>query len=160
MNKRKSTQTKPVVERTVSHFLQRKLTDTELLEAGDKLAKAQGEIEGLDSELSIFKSDIKAKKTELMAIVEECGLAIRVKVRNEGCLCMETLDYETERFTLVRYDTGEVVEDRRMTAAELSRLPMDDGGASEASPPPMLEQGASAEAHFIEDGEVKQGGAQ
>jgi len=98
------------------------LTTEEILEAGQKLADAQNEIERLKNELDSFKSQMKAKTSEAEAVANRCGSLVREKYEHRKIKCTEVRDYDEEIVYAYRNDTGETVESRKMTADELSQL--------------------------------------
>lgn len=102
------------------------LTRDELLDAGQKLADAQQRIAQLENDLASYKDQIKSQTTSAEAEAQRYGAMVREKYEFRPVQCTITKDYATERYTLHRDDTGELVEDRRMNDSELAMLPMAD----------------------------------
>lgn len=127
MGKKQETKVeKPVVKTTEKRQLKCMLTDAELLEAGGTLAQAQQRIVELEAELQAFKDDNKGKVALAEAEMTRNSNLVRQKYAWRDVPCEVVKDYNYETVTIKRKDTGEIVDNRRMTDAELSELPLAD----------------------------------
>ena len=118
---------KPTVVKKVVMQLKCILTDEELLECGQRMADANTMLGRLEREMESVKATYKAEVAEQEAIVQKNGSLIGLKFEHRDVSVGVVSDYGAETVTVIRNDTGEVVETRRMTEQELSELPMDDG---------------------------------
>ncbi len=104
--------------RTERQFLQCKLTPEEQEQAAQDLARLLDDLQGLEEQLTSIKTDFKGK-------IEQCEANINVKkrlvrdkreLRPVDCEVQSNFTQCTVRVT--RKDTGEVIEDRKMTGNE------------------------------------------
>jgi hypothetical protein len=117
---------KPSVVKKQEMLLKCLLTDDELLDCGQKMATANTTKAILEREFESVKANYKAKVAEQDAIVQKNSSLISLKSEYRNVNVVVTKDYETEMYTAIRQDTGEVIETRKMTEHELSELPLDD----------------------------------
>lgn len=117
---------RPVVRNTRPKSIAVELTPDEISEAATELVKAQDEIAALKEELAEVKKEHKEQVSVIEVRERKFAGMVRDKVEMREVECEVILDYQAERYTVTRLDTGEVVEDREMSQDELSRLPMDD----------------------------------
>ena len=116
---------KPIIATsTEDRQLRVPLTEKELLEAGQKLADALQTLVTLDNELQSFKEQIKGKVAEAEGKSSRFGSLVRQKYEYRPVTCEIARDYTAKMLTVVRTDTGEIVEERPMTRDELQTLPM------------------------------------
>lgn len=97
------------------------LTNDELLEAGDILATKQQELNELNDELKGIKDTYKAKTSAIEAEQVRVGNLLRQKYEMRDVEVEITCDYDAGIITIVRLDSGDVVESRAMNDAEKQR---------------------------------------
>ena len=114
------------VFRKVERMIDCELTQEEMLAAGKELADAQAELAEVEAELSDIKKDFKERISSIKQRAKEFGAKVRNGTESRLLQCEERLDYPSETYVLVRLDTGDWVEERKMSATELSDLPMGD----------------------------------
>ncbi len=131
----------PVETKRVVRNLPVKLSDTELLEFGKRLAQTSSDIHAEEERQTQVKAELKAKlgfieneRTRLSGIVSSGR-------ENRDVSCDMVFDYSRLIVEVIRLDTKEVAETRRMTEAEQQRKLFDDrpkeaeqAGGHEASP--------------------------
>ena len=105
-------------------MLRVKLTQDELLDAGQQLADAQQTLTELENELQSFKEQMKGKVAEAEGKATRYGAMVRQKYEYRYVPCDTAKDYASGTIIVQRMDTLELIEDRRMTNDELSVLPM------------------------------------
>ncbi|MBW7995330.1 MAG: hypothetical protein FVQ81_01915 [Candidatus Glassbacteria bacterium] len=88
------------------------------LQLGDRFAEAEQTLQILDRELSGIKDSFKAKIKAAEAVITSCASIIRNGYETKELECEITLDYDKGMVFITRRDTGEVVENRSMTAEE------------------------------------------
>jgi len=116
---------KPViVVKTIPQILKVMLTDAELQQVGQQMAEARSKQVGLENDLKTITQQHKAKIQEQSSIVDSKSMLLMAKYDYREVACTEKYNYTTERVVVTRNDTGETVEDRRMTKSELEQLPM------------------------------------
>jgi hypothetical protein len=116
---------KPViVVKTVPQTLKVMLTDSELQAIGHQMADARNKQIGWENDLKTITQQYKSKIQEQSAIVDTKSMLLIAKYDYREVACTEKYNYTTERVVIIRNDTGETVEDRKMTRSELEQLPM------------------------------------
>jgi len=116
---------KPViVVKTIPQILKVMLTDVELQAVGQQMAEARNKQVGLENDLKTITQQHKAKIQEQSSVIDSKSMLLMAKYDYREVACTETYNYTTERVVVTRNDTGETVEDRRMTKSELEQLPM------------------------------------
>jgi len=94
------------------------LTDAELLEKGEELARTLDEVVSLEDEKKAITEQFKSKITEL----ESRSSVLRSPVRNKYDFrpvdCIQTMDNNEGTSKTVRLDTGDIVEERKLTYDE------------------------------------------
>ena len=115
---------KPVVSNKGSMLLKCELTSDELLACGARMANASATLKVVEGEFETVKSQYKAKVSEQEAVIQKNAGLINTKFEHRMVEVDTVSDYNQETVTVIRQDTHEVVETRRMTADELSRLPL------------------------------------
>lgn len=97
-------------------FLKCKLDDAELRLKGDRLAEAIKTLDRLDAEKKAFNSAHKVKQDDAssraLSLAEE--VEHREEIRPVACYWMA----ETHKWVCIRRDTGEVVDEQAITAAD------------------------------------------
>ena len=94
------------------------LTDDEILEFGDQLAQAIDRGTALEEEKKAVADSYKAKITESLASVQRLTNLVRNKYDYKGVDCEEVLDNNTGFSRTTRLDTGEIIEERKLTHDE------------------------------------------
>ncbi len=115
---------KPTVRDKTFQMLKCNLTNDELLQCGQQLADAQQTIDDVAAELDDFKAQCKSKTATAEALAARLGKLIRQRYEHRRVECEIVKDYHNEAITIVRGDTGEIVERRDMTHDELAQLPL------------------------------------
>jgi hypothetical protein len=116
---------KPViVVKTVPQTLKVMLTDSELQAIGHQMADARNKQIGWENDLKTITQQYKSKIQEQSAVVDTKSMLLIAKYDYREVACTEKYNYTTERVVIIRNDTGETVEDRKMTRSELEQLPM------------------------------------
>ena len=113
-----------MVKSTEERTLKVPLTEKELLECGQKLAAAQQKAVELDAELKAYKDTVNGKKSEAEAVMTCQSRMISQKDDYRKVECTVIKNWTTGLMTITRNDTGEKVDERRMTSSELSDLPL------------------------------------
>jgi hypothetical protein len=101
------------------------LTEKQFVEFGMKLADAQGRLTALDGQKESFMTQWKADQKTVEGEVGKYASIIREKSIYCEVECTTELNFKTKIYTVVRNDTGELLESRSMTSEELQRLPME-----------------------------------
>lgn len=102
------------------------LTDQEIREASDCLARNLDEIEMLEDEQQKIKSDFKAQIEAREAATRVQKNLVRDKYAFRSVRCSLTQNYSTLKVTVTREDTGEVISDRPMNEEEKQlKMPFD-----------------------------------
>lgn len=117
------------VTKEETRTLRTQLTADELAEAAETLAHATQELEKLEDEKKSFGSSIKARIDEASA--KQRGMAAIVASKHDWreVRCSSRRDFDAQTLTVVRLDTGEVVESRRLRESELqTALPFGEEG--------------------------------
>ncbi len=116
----------PIKTTHETRTLKCKLTDEEIREASDCLARTLDELEMLEDEQQKIKSDFKARIEEKDAQTRVQKNLVRDKYAFRPVRCTLTLNYSTLRAITTRDDTGEVITDRAMNEEEKQlALPFD-----------------------------------
>ena len=113
-----------IVKSTEERTLKVPLTEKELLECGQKLAAAQQKAVELDAELKAYKDTVNGKKSEAESVMTCQSRLISQKYDYRKIECTVVKNWTTGTCVVTRNDTGEKVEERKMTSSELSSLPL------------------------------------
>jgi hypothetical protein len=97
------------------------LTQEELIDAGQKLADQYAKMQELDDELEQFKSQHKSKVAEVEGAVGRLSKLVANRYDYRPVCCIVTKNFTTGIYKVRRTDTGDFVEDRRMTSDESQR---------------------------------------
>jgi hypothetical protein len=102
------------------------LTDEELLLAGQKLADELRKLRGLEAEAASVSKSYKAKIAEVEACLEVTRGLVHDRYEIRPVQCVNVLDYTDVRARTYRTDTGDIIEDRKLSEDEKqSTLPFD-----------------------------------
>ena len=94
------------------------LTENEIRDAGQELARHLDELEVLDDKLKEVKADFKAKTEAKEAAAKVQRSLVRNKYDYRQTACTMVLDYTSGTVFVTRDDTKEIVVDRKMLAEE------------------------------------------
>ena len=107
-----------IVTKKDRHYLMCKLTPEEISQASDDLARHLDEHEAVENELAALKSQFKGKLELAQANINTKKRLVRDK-REMRYVDVEVVsDYTECTIRITRLDTGEIVEDRKMTGDE------------------------------------------
>lgn len=95
-----------------------KLTNEELLTAGEALSNSLAEIAALEDEMKSLQQSFKARITEKTAQAEQLRLKIQNKHEYRKVDCEEVFDLNAGTVVLIRLDSGDEEESRKMTYEE------------------------------------------
>ena len=129
MVKSKEEKTKTIKE---TRSLKCELTEKELLQAGEDLAKAIDETQMQEEQLKSAKEDFKARIAALEATITIKQRLVRNKNEFRPTVCEVTLNYTTLKAKIVRIDTGELILERDLTYEE-KQMKIDFDKAEEAA---------------------------
>ncbi len=110
-----------------TRLLQVPLTQEEQLAAGKKLAEAVRTLTNVQAQAKSAASQFKAKIDEQQAKINglQCLISDGYELRTVPCL--NVMDYTDVVVRVTRTDTGEVIEERKLTEDERqSTMPFDD----------------------------------
>jgi len=119
---------------TITRFLPVPLTPEEFTEKAQELVRIDNEIDDLDAAQKSAAKYTKEKIGGLLSDKRELQEAIKTKQERRPVDCVFEPDFTARVLRLVRLDTGEIVEERTMTADELQgelRYPKADSGDDE-----------------------------
>lgn len=119
-----------IKKRDVTKVLPVELTEKELLQIGTKMVVAQREGRRLGSEKKSVTDEFKDRIGAQNTIVRACEENIDTGLEHRDVDCEETWNYENGKVETVRKDTGEMVDDRAMSALERQMDISDIPGAS------------------------------
>lgn len=118
-----------------TRLLQVPLTQDEQLAAGKKLAEAVRTLVNVQAQAKSAASQFKAKIDEQQAKINglQCLISDGYELRNVACT--NIMDYTDVVVRVTRTDTGEIVEERKLTEDERqSTLPFDGEDSTDAEP--------------------------
>lgn len=118
MAKRIETDDKNVKKFKTTQTLKVRLTDVEILEYADQMARAIDNLTQLEEEKKAVADSYKAKVTEAEATVQRITNLVRNKYDYRPVDCEQTMDNNTGTAKTIRLDTGELIEDRMLTYNE------------------------------------------
>jgi hypothetical protein len=97
---------------TINSLLSCKLTDDELLQAGQDLAKVNQDIVREENDQTSAKAQMKARLTGLEAKRTEISLKISRKAEERSVEVERILNFQIGKYFETRIDTGEVIHQR------------------------------------------------
>ena len=107
-----------IEERKTTRVLKYVFTSTERLDMGDHLANGFRNLQSTQDELSAvqaqYKSAMKRIQGEITGIVHKVNSGWEMRTTE----CKEVLNYRTGNAEIFRLDTGELIEERPLTATE------------------------------------------
>jgi len=113
------TKEQPAIKTThETRTLKCKLTDEEIREASDCLARTLDELEMLEDEQQKIKSDFKAQIEAKEAATRVQKNLVRDKYAHRQVRCTMTMNYSTLKVIVARDDTGEIITERAMNEDE------------------------------------------
>jgi hypothetical protein len=111
--------------KTVTRSLPVHLTDLDLLRVGQELASTVQDIVVEEARQVDVKAQMKARMTELNARRERLAISVSRKEEHQDVDVDVFYDYQRGIAEMVRRDTGEAIERRRLSDEERQRpLPM------------------------------------
>jgi len=96
-----------------------KLSQEEILQAGEGMANAQKELLEIEDELASIKAQFKSKVECATALIKKNANLIRDKFQLRAVECQRVFDYDEGIVTEFRTDTGDAIASRPMTDDEL-----------------------------------------
>ena len=108
-----------VVEKEMKLKLKVKLTEEELLDAADDLARCLDDLNSEKLDFEATKSRYKSIIAGLEARIDYLQNIIRNKYEMRDVVCIKELDYSKGIVRIHRTDTGEEIEKREMSPEEL-----------------------------------------
>ena len=130
----------PIETKRVVRNLPVKLKDAELLEFGKRLAQSSADIHGEEERQQQVKAELKAKLGAIESERTRLAGIVSSGRENRDVSCDMILDFSRLIVEVVRLDTREVVETRRMTDGEQQRSlftdapPKEQAGGVESTP--------------------------
>lgn len=124
MSKQPTDSPKPTLRSTKDRALKCELTLDQIREYGELLAANQQRVTELENEKADWVKAWKRRYTSVQCEADGNGAVIRQKYEVRDIPCETVMDYQAQTVHVVRLDTNETVEDRRMTNDELSNLPL------------------------------------
>jgi uncharacterized protein (UPF0335 family) len=118
MSKKIATSDKNVRKFQFTKTLKVSLTEAEILEFADQLARAVDNVTRLEEEKKTLVDSYKAKITEAEAATQKLTNLVRNKYDFRPVDCEQTMDNNEGTSKTVRLDTGETIEDRKLTYEE------------------------------------------
>lgn len=98
--------------------LEVKLGPSEVMERGEQLARAQGDLEELAGRESSAKAALKADRARIEAEIQRLALAVRNRAETRPVAVRVEADYGDGLAYEIREDTLEVVRTRPLTETE------------------------------------------
>jgi hypothetical protein len=97
------------------------LSDDEKQKAASSLVQAMEDLKRKEDDLTAIKNQFKGECSRIQADIDHFQGLVRDGYRFDDVLCKVTRNYKTENVTIVRLDTGEIIEDRRLRGDEMQR---------------------------------------
>ena len=94
------------------------LTQPEILEAGERCAKAVNDLQKVEAELASIKKQFASRVEEIEYEINRSSGLVRDKFEYRPVKCHRIFDYINKVVREVRLDTSEEVHSREMTMAE------------------------------------------
>ena len=119
----------------ITELLRCELTDKEIREASEALARNIDEGEQFENDKKAVNEDFKAKIAQVAANIQLNNTKVRDKCEFRRVDCERTYDYGAGTITVVRLDTKKMITKRKMLADERQRqINFDDFDESEVNP--------------------------
>jgi len=99
-------------------FLRCILSEDERRSIADKLSRAVLEKDHKDQELRSVSTQIRAEIKAQEAIISSCAEVLRAGYEFRDIECEISIDHEKGTYQAIRTDTGEIIEERKLTPAE------------------------------------------
>jgi uncharacterized protein YqfA (UPF0365 family) len=110
-----------------TRLLQVPLTQDEQLAAGKKLAESVRTLTNCQAQAKSAASQFKAKIDEMQAKINGLQILISDGYELRNVPCLNVMDYTDVKCIVTRTDTGEIIEDRKLTEDEKqSTMEFDD----------------------------------
>jgi hypothetical protein len=110
---------------TVQRAVVVKLKDDEVIARGDALSRECQRIIQIENELAALRADCKARLEEAEASVQMLSNVVSSRSESRLVDCLVMHDFTDKTVYIVRTDTREVIENRRMNESELqAQLPI------------------------------------
>ncbi|MDR4483865.1 MAG: hypothetical protein R3B95_11740 [Nitrospirales bacterium] len=110
--------TMPDRKRYIERDLPCKLTNEELLSIGKRLGALSDECEKRAVEKAAFNKELKEQEEKAQDEMSVLRRELRTGIQPRIIECEERHDFERGAVTIMRLDTGEIVEERTMTLAD------------------------------------------
>jgi len=107
------------LEKKEKRFLPVRLGETELVERAKELARSQQDIASLEEQKKTATADLTAQIKKGKQESRELTRIVSSGIEDQDVDCTIHMNYEDKRVMVTRDDTGEVVEERSMSADEL-----------------------------------------
>ena len=112
---------KNIEREKVIQSLKCEFTSEELLDLADEMTQKMDTREKKQGEFDSIKKQYNGELSTLDEEVRVKQRLIRDKYEFRAIPCQIERDYNTKTFTLIRLDSGEIVEQRKLRASELQR---------------------------------------
>jgi hypothetical protein len=134
----------------VTKYIRRNFTEAERLHMGSELASCHSRINSIDNEEAVVKHQFKARKAEVEGTISTLVLNLEQGFTMENVKCRLVYGQPNPlEVSIVRLDTGAVIETRAMTGDERQQeLPL-DVPTNEAAAEASAEQSAANVAEFF-----------
>lgn len=107
-----------IKRKPITKFCKCELTDKELLDYGQMMADSNAEATALEDQLASVKKEYQGRIDAATATAARLGGCIRSGYEHRDVECEEVRNWTDKTVKVIRLDTKEVVESRRMTAEE------------------------------------------
>lgn len=97
------------------------LTTDERLKLGELMSQKQAEIDQLQADKKAFDADIKARISAAESTRNSCADRLNAGYEFRKVDCAVERDHQAHEVRTVRLDTGEAIEARNMTTAEMQQ---------------------------------------
>lgn len=106
------------LKKEIEELLRCELTEDELKQIGEKLAKNVQEKTRLENAKKAMMADYKAKIDSVNADIVQGSNRIKDKCEDRMIICTKEYDFSKFTIKITRTDTGEIVSERAMTLSE------------------------------------------
>lgn len=134
----------------ITKYLRRDFTQEERLQMADELAACHSRKATIDNEEAVIKQQFKVRRTQIEGTIETLVLNLQQKFTMENIKCRLVYGQPNPlEVSIIRIDTGVVIETRAMTSDERQQeLPLDPP-ANEAAAEASAEESAANVAEFF-----------